>query len=561
MKKYFIFLIIGLVFLVAGSKLVSACEDNTCNKTDTRTLGCDTGYTGSITETRYESKDRFECKWGDWKETSNTCTIIPVKVDGGWSDWSEKDNSCGYSGTQTRTCTNPSLSNGGADCVGDSSKTYTNESCSTPVATISATKIVCPTEDLLPNWGAGGPNITSGTASAFLTANPTCHSVPWTFEWAPKDTLNPGDQVGVAGGAWTSFTGTTTVPSGNTVWVREQFDNNYIPFTGVTTTLNVSAELYCNIDVLNFDNYDRVDSIVKDNNYYCIGFNVLKSITVVSYTVTASAGDNGTITPASQEATSGTTVNFTVTPNSGYTATVGGTCTAGTLVGTTYTTGNITADCTVEATFTKIPANSFILTVETLGTGTGVFTGAGTYTSGTVVTLTATPSDNSTFDGWSENCPGGIVTLTSNITCTATFTLKTVTHHSSGHVISSGSIPTTGQVLGAETTCGIYIDKYMRMGLKGNDPIAVKKVQIFLNSYMDSGLLVDGVFGPKTDTAVRAFQTKQFDKVLAPWELTGSTGIFYLTTQTEVNNIMCPSLNLPIPALIPINQNPAFPQY
>jgi Dockerin type I domain len=41
---------------------------------------------------------------------------------------------------------------------------------------------------------------------------------------------------------------------------------------------------------------------------------------------------------------------FTVTPNAGFIASVGGTCT-GTLVGTTYTTNAITSACTVSATF------------------------------------------------------------------------------------------------------------------------------------------------------------------------------------------------------------------
>lgn len=70
-----------------------------------------------------------------------------------------------------------------------------------------------------------------------------------------------------------------------------------------------------------------------------------------TYTVTPSAGANGSISPSTpQTVASGGTIGFTVTPNGGYTASVGGTC-GGALVGTTYTTNAITANCTVTASF------------------------------------------------------------------------------------------------------------------------------------------------------------------------------------------------------------------
>jgi hypothetical protein len=54
-------------------------------------------------------------------------------IKGGWTDWSAKNNSCGYSGTQTRTCTNPTPAYGGSDCSaldgGNSSQSYTNTAC------------------------------------------------------------------------------------------------------------------------------------------------------------------------------------------------------------------------------------------------------------------------------------------------------------------------------------------------------------------------------------------------------------------------------------------------
>jgi peptidoglycan hydrolase-like protein with peptidoglycan-binding domain len=100
----------------------------------------------------------------------------------------------------------------------------------------------------------------------------------------------------------------------------------------------------------------------------------------------------------------------------------------------------------------------------------------------------------------------------------------------------------------------------LKKGLKGNDKEAVSKIQTFLNNYMGNKLKVDGIFGTQTDIALKAFQIKHKDKILDPWGLKGPTGIFYLTTQTEVNNIMCPELNLPIPALTPMALNPLFPK-
>jgi len=59
----------------------------------------------------------FCCPVGEtWDGT--TCGAPPlVPVDGGWSAWSACSISCG-TGIQTRTCTNPTPANGGADCSG-----------------------------------------------------------------------------------------------------------------------------------------------------------------------------------------------------------------------------------------------------------------------------------------------------------------------------------------------------------------------------------------------------------------------------------------------------------
>lgn len=70
-----------------------------------------------------------------------------------------------------------------------------------------------------------------------------------------------------------------------------------------------------------------------------------------TYTVTPSAGPNGSIDPSSpQTVDAGDSAVFTISPDEGFTATVVGTC-GGDLVGTTFTTSPVNQDCTVDARF------------------------------------------------------------------------------------------------------------------------------------------------------------------------------------------------------------------
>ena len=70
-----------------------------------------------------------------------------------------------------------------------------------------------------------------------------------------------------------------------------------------------------------------------------------------SYTVLPSAGGGGSIDPSTQQTVNhNATTSFTVTPDAGYHAVMSGTC-GGNLVGSTYTTNPVTADCKVTASF------------------------------------------------------------------------------------------------------------------------------------------------------------------------------------------------------------------
>ncbi len=71
------------------------------------------------------SCDPCNCNYGP---KCGICGWDCCPVDGGWSDWSVCSVQCG-GGTQSRTCTNPAPSCGGADCAGDSTMECNTQAC------------------------------------------------------------------------------------------------------------------------------------------------------------------------------------------------------------------------------------------------------------------------------------------------------------------------------------------------------------------------------------------------------------------------------------------------
>ncbi|WP_417915547.1 InlB B-repeat-containing protein [Candidatus Electronema sp. JM] len=167
---------------------------------------------------------------------------------------------------------------------------------------------------------------------------------------------------------------------------------------------------------------------------------VTAAFALQSYTVNPFAGSGGTISPATaQTVNHGATASFTITPNSGYSISSVTGC-GGTFNSTAkiYTTGAITANCTVTATFTQISSST--LFVSKTGSGTVTSSPAGiscgntcstAFTAGQSVTLTASPAVSYTFSGWSGACSGTSSTCTVSMTqdrsVTATFVSNSTT--------------------------------------------------------------------------------------------------------------------------------------
>lgn len=80
-----------------------------------------------------------------------------------------------------------------------------------------------------------------------------------------------------------------------------------------------------------------------------------------------------------------------------------------------------------------------------------------------------------------------------------------------------------------------YFRGYLRRG-SNNDPEEVRKAQGFLNGEVGTSLAIDGIFGRRTEKAVREFQEKYPVQILNPWpNLDHSTGWWYITTSAYAN--------------------------
>ena len=150
-----------------------------------------------------------------------------------------------------------------------------------------------------------------------------------------------------------------------------------------------------------------------------------KNVTPVTYTVSASSGSGGSISPASRSVQSGQTTSFTLTANEGFEidSVVG--C-SGSLSGNTYTTGPVTSDCSVTASFKSVTPVTYTVSASS-GSGGSISPASRSVQSGETTSFTLTANEGFEIDsvvGCSGSLSGNLYTtgpVTSDCTVTASF--------------------------------------------------------------------------------------------------------------------------------------------
>ncbi len=203
-------------------------------------------------------------------------------------------------------------------------------------------------------------------------------------------------------------------------------------------------------------------------------------IPAITHTVTPVAGPGGDIDPdVPQEVEEGETTSFVLIPDAGFLIDTVSGC-GGTLVGDTYTTGPITVDCTVTASFEEEPAITYTVT-PVAGAGGAIDPSVPQVVKeGTAVNFVLTPDTGFMIAGVT-GCGGTLAgdtyttaPVTANCTVSATFAEKPpgtwvvtpsagpggsldpstpqVVEH--GDTISFDVIPDSGHVVQAVSGCG-----------------------------------------------------------------------------------------------------------
>ncbi len=258
--------------------------------------------------------------------------------------------------------------------------------------------------------------ITASVSSGNGTISPS-GSVPVNYGASQTFTITPASGYSIAGvladgvsvGAVTSYTFTDVTEnhtisasfSINTYTVSPSTDGNGTispstpqPVTyGNTTQFTITPNAGYSIASVSGTCGGTLSGDTYTTNEILANCTVVANFSINTYTVSPSTDGNGTISPNTpQGVTYDNTTQFTVTPNTGYTASVGGTC-GGTLNGTTYTTSAITADCSVVANFT---INTYTVTPSTNGAGTISPSTPQPVTYDNTIQFTVTPTTGST---------------------------------------------------------------------------------------------------------------------------------------------------------------------
>ena len=215
-----------------------------------------------------------------------SCFIAP-RVNGGWSGWSGCTRSCG-GGTQSRTCTNPPPSGGGASCSGPSSL-----ACNTQA---------CPVNGGWSGWGGCTATCGGGTQSRTCT-NPSPSGGGAYCSGSSSQNCNT--QACPVNGGWSGWGGCTATCGGGT---QNRSCNNPLPANGGADCSGPSSQ-DCNMQSC------IIDGVCAGTHYNCSAGTSISQIDGTPAWTWSCQGSGGGTTASCSELKLASVDSLTASPN------------------------------------------------------------------------------------------------------------------------------------------------------------------------------------------------------------------------------------------------------
>lgn len=322
----------------------------------------------------------------------------------------------------------------------------------------------------------------------------------------------------------------------------------------ISSGSSVSQSTFDYPTYVTYDAIAGIAAIVDDGNNRVMLFDA--SSTPVTVPITMGTGTDG-----AEPGTAGNFVINTVSTSTAYYIyfTLSGSATNG----TDYTTIPLSIFVPPNTSSVNIPVSvlSDSLTegpetvTLTLASTSFFAVAPGTSNFSTTINIT----DSATSGGGGSSSGGGSVVVPVQQSYTGnTYVQSTTTTSTGGSIVSNPASISNYNTLfkannlpdligGAEPgvtkefsnyVCQRYLREYILPGQK-NNPSEVKKLQIFLNENEGEKLAVDGTYDADDISAVKKFQAKYLDQIMAPWGADAPTGRVFRTTTAKINLLMC----------------------
>lgn len=190
---------------------------------------------------------------GAFESNYSGSIITPTPIDGGWTTWSAWGTcsaTCG-GGTQTRTrtCTNPAPANGGANCVGSTTETQACNTQTCIVTPIDGGWSAWSTYNTCTATCGGGTQTRTRTCTNPTPANGGAQCVGSTSETTSCNTQACTGAGLTVDGGWSTWSGWSvcTKTCGNGTQIRTRSCNNPVRSNGGALCVGTASETqYCN---------------------------------------------------------------------------------------------------------------------------------------------------------------------------------------------------------------------------------------------------------------------------------------------------------------------------